>query len=56
MGKSEGTLRVENISMCAVIFYSAFMEGAGALAVILCIVNVFSFSELFRSLSLFNFL
>lgn len=56
MGKSERALEVENISMCAVIFYSTFMEGAGALAVLLCIVNVFSFSELFRSLSLSNFL
>lgn len=40
--------------MCSVIFYSIFMEGTGALAV-LCIVNGFSFYELFISLSLSKF-
>ena len=39
--------------MCSVIFYSIFMEDTGALKVLLCIVNVFSFYELFISLSLF---
>lgn len=38
-----------------VIFYSIFMEGTGALAVLLCIVNGFSFYELFISLSLSKF-
>lgn len=45
----------ERGSVFRVIFCSIFMEGTGALAVVLCILNIFLFYELSISLSLSKF-